>query len=266
MIGFATGELRGRVRRGLDAVVAVRGARPVTRFAPGAELPSGSVAVLSPHLDDAAFSLGATISAAAAAGAQVEVVTVFAGDPDAADPAGPWDAASGFETAGEATRGRREEDARACELMGATPVWLPFRDHSYPPVASEDDVWAAIAEAIRDAGTVLAPGAPLHHEDHLWLTRGLLERGLAEDKRLGLYVEQPYAIWTDQPMEMPAEVQALLPAPPRWSAPPAGIAHRRRKARASEAYRSQLPGLLPKLPYELAKHEARHGGEAVAWL
>jgi LmbE family N-acetylglucosaminyl deacetylase len=266
VLDFATGELRGAVRRGLDAVAGLRGARTVRPLSPGSPPIGGRAAVLSPHLDDAALSLGATISAASAAGAEVRVITVLAGDPGAADPAGPWDSASGFATAGEAARARREEDRRACELMGASPVWLHFRDHQYPAVAGEDEVWTAIGEAVGGAETVLVPGAPLHHEDHLWLTRGLLERGLAEGSRLGLYLEQPYAIWAGDVAGPPAGVEALLGGPLRWSAASVGLSHRWRKARASQAYRSQLPGLLPNLVYELAKYEARRGGEGVAWV
>ncbi|MDP9436492.1 MAG: PIG-L family deacetylase, partial [Actinomycetota bacterium] len=42
----------------------------------------GRVAVVSPHLDDAVFSLGASIRGAVRRGTRVEVLTVLAGLPD----------------------------------------------------------------------------------------------------------------------------------------------------------------------------------------
>jgi len=87
----------------------------------------GRVVVVSPHLDDAVLSLGATIARAARAGAQVHALTVFAyGDEDL--PVAPWDAECGFRSAGHARSVRREEDARGCALVGAIPDWLPFYD------------------------------------------------------------------------------------------------------------------------------------------
>src|SRR5918911_4349005 len=72
-------------------------------------LPSGAiigrsrnqtVAVLSPHLDDAVFSLGAFLHGEAGRGADLRVVTVLANDPAAEGQAGSWDAQSGFASAG----------------------------------------------------------------------------------------------------------------------------------------------------------------------
>ena len=42
--------------------------------------------------------------------------------------AGGWDRRGGFATEGESARARREEDRRACAVLGATPVWLPVRE------------------------------------------------------------------------------------------------------------------------------------------
>src|SRR6476620_7604766 len=88
----------------------------------------GRVVVVSVHLDDAVFSVGAALARAARRGADVTVLTVLANDPADESPAREWDAQAGFATAAEAARARREEDSRACELVGATPVWLPFGD------------------------------------------------------------------------------------------------------------------------------------------
>src|SRR5262245_42184425 len=87
-------------------------------------LPGDTVTVLSPHLDDAALSLGATLARATASGANVSVVTPFAGPTTSEAPAGWWDRACGFKTEGEAARRRRDEDMAACSIIGARPVWL----------------------------------------------------------------------------------------------------------------------------------------------
>jgi LmbE family N-acetylglucosaminyl deacetylase len=54
--------------------------------------PPGDVAVVSPHLDDAALSLGAAIAALTRSGRTVRVVTPFAGDPSSDAPANGWEA------------------------------------------------------------------------------------------------------------------------------------------------------------------------------
>ena len=125
---------------------------------------TGHVAVLSPHLDDGVYSLGAAIGKSVRAGAVVSLITVFAGDPNSRDPASPWDRRSGFQLAGEAAQARRAEDRRACALLGATPVWLPFDDHSGRRVG-DDELWSSLQHAAGEAETILVPGFPLHHED-----------------------------------------------------------------------------------------------------
>lgn len=229
---------------------------------------AGPVAVLSPHLDDAVLSLGAAIAGAAAAGASVRVVTVLAGDPASARPAGPWDRAAGFRTAGEAARARREEDRRACEIVGAEPVWLPFGDVEYGRGAGDDEIWDAVARATSGARLLLVPGSPLVHPDHRWLATLALKRVAGP---LGLYAEQPYTMSRRRRggPRLPESLAALLPGPPpSWSPLPAGRPERRAKRRALRAYRSQLPLLSrrPFLVWRIAHDEARRGGESVAWV
>jgi LmbE family N-acetylglucosaminyl deacetylase len=87
--------------------------------------------VLSPHLDDAIFSLGAGIACAARGGADITVLTVLAGNPESDAPPGNWDRVAGFGTEGEASRARAEEDRQACALLGATRCHLPHSDRQY---------------------------------------------------------------------------------------------------------------------------------------
>ena len=86
------------------------------------------VVVVSPHLDDAA--LGCSYLLAAHPGAHV--VTVYAGRPtEYPSPMGHWDALCGFVEGDEVHVARRAEDAAAMEVLGATPIWLDFVEHSY---------------------------------------------------------------------------------------------------------------------------------------
>ncbi|MGZ4358262.1 MAG: PIG-L deacetylase family protein [Gaiellaceae bacterium] len=154
-------------------------------------LGNDGLVVLSPHLDDAALSVGATIARASREGRRVKVVTVLAGDPATDAPAGEWDRRCGFSSAGEAVRARRAEDEAACEILGAEPIWLPYGDEQHGRGAGDDEVWQGLAPIVADAHVVLVPGYPLEHADHAWLTVLVLERfSLAP---VALYVEQPYA-------------------------------------------------------------------------
>lgn len=228
---------------------------------------AGTVAVLSPHLDDAVLSVGAAVAAAARAGDAVAIVTVLAGDPSSGAPAGEWDAACGFATASDAARARRAEDREACRTLGAEAVWLPFPDRQYGR-SPDDEVWPAVEAAIAGAATVLVPGFPLLQPDHRWLAELVAARGVSA--RIGLYVEQPYAIGEGIP-RVPAPLAARLGDGWSWTPLPAEGRDVRRKRRAIGAYRSQLrymAGRWPAevVPWRVARYERRHGGEAVAWV
>jgi LmbE family N-acetylglucosaminyl deacetylase len=218
---------------------------------------TGRVVVVSPHLDDAAFSLGAAVAQAARAGADVTVLTVFAGDPESDAPAEWWDRKAGFATLGEAARARREEDRRACEAVGARHEWLPFDDATYEEHHDGDRVWEAVAAAVDGAETVLVPGFPLVHVDHAWLHALLRRRRLPGTARFGLYVEQPYR-WRKRKEPLPAGLD--------WRHLRGSFVDRRAKRRAFEAYASQVPlfGIQPRR--RIALYETLQGGEAVAWL
>jgi LmbE family N-acetylglucosaminyl deacetylase len=219
------------------------------------------VVVVSPHLDDAILSLGAAISHASRHGAQVTIATVFAGDPDSDEPAGEWDRRAGFATAGEAARARREEDARACALVGATPVWLPFGDLQYAD-GGGDAIVASVAAAA-GGEPLLLPGFPLIHDDHRRIRR-LLDEPLAR-QIAGVYTEQPYAAaWTGAPFAGPTPAPGLTPEPEAWRPLRAGLRDRRRKLAAVAAYASQLP-LLGPVSRATLRYELRVGGETAAW-
>lgn len=233
------------------------------------ELNRGRIVVVSPHLDDAIMSLGATIASAVRAGAAVEVLTVFGYGPVSSTPAGQWDAKSGFSSESEACHARRDEDLRACQLLGATPRWLDFGAEPYERRGTPDEIVSAVTAAVAGADCVLIPGFPLAHRDHAELTQLLLRADLA--CRVGLYAEQPYLFWERKKMrpEMrAAAIEDLLNGTIEWTRQRTGRADRRLKLQAVRAYRSQLYqlGLARIGLFHMLWHESSQGGELIAWL
>jgi LmbE family N-acetylglucosaminyl deacetylase len=212
---------------------------------------AGPLVVISPHLDDAIFSLGAAIARTARSGASVTVLTVLAGDPESTRPAGPWDAHAGFRTAGEAARVRREEDRRACAIVGSRPAWLPFSDGQYERGADDETIAGAVLSAVGATRTVLFPGFPLEHKDHAWLSKLMLPK--LDRERVLLYAEQPYAANAE-----------------RWGGPASSVPlaatlpDRLKKVKACRAYSSQITLLGRATMARMLGFEATHAGELIA--
>jgi LmbE family N-acetylglucosaminyl deacetylase len=232
-------------------------------------LPSGLV-IVSPHLDDAVLSLGASIARASRAARQIGVLTVFAGAPDSTVPAGGWDRRGGFSTEGEAATARRLEDREACSIVGAEPTWLPFPDADYAQTRDAEAVWSAVAGVVEGAEAALIPGFPLTNADHGWLARTLLQRRLPCG-RIGLYAEQPYRYAERKRSRRPGAPDFLRHSESHWLRPAAGVRDRGAKRRAILAYRSQMPLLglsrdgWRKLD-RMLRHEALRRGERLMWL
>src|SRR5437763_1975889 len=87
----------------------------------------GTLAVISPHLDDGVFACGEALAAHPGS----VVVTVFAGMPADPSQSTDWDARCGFASAGEAVAARRAEDRTSLARLGARPHWLEFGDSQY---------------------------------------------------------------------------------------------------------------------------------------
>ena len=221
-------------------------------------------AIVSPHLDDAVFSLGATIARASRLGAHVTIVTVFGGAPGLEADAGWWDRRAGFPSAEDAYAARRDEDRRACALLGADPVWLPFSDSQYGPEPDPKLVRRAVVEAATGCDCLLLPGFPLQNPEHAWVTKVLLTR--PPEVRLGLYAEQPYAWRAGRSPDVADPLRTLLSRPVTWRRIQTDTAARRRKRRAAGAYESQLRLLGVAPVWRMTLYEARHGGEALAWI
>ena len=223
---------------------------------------AGRVVVVSPHLDDGVLSLGAAIASWARRGAPVELLTVFACDPASEAETRGWDARAGFRTEGDAARARREEDERACAILGATPVWLPFGSVDYERHGDEEAVRAAVASAVDGADAVLLPGSPLSHPDHAWLAGVLV--GSVSFRRLGFYAEQPYMRRGGSEPEADAWLEDALGGTLRFEPVPASSRDRLAKWRAIRTYRSQLPVLGMRRSLRRGPHSVLWG-EMVAW-
>ncbi|MBS0419159.1 MAG: PIG-L family deacetylase [Proteobacteria bacterium] len=232
----------------------------------------GRLVVVSPHLDDAVLSLGATLAHAVESGSDVQILTVFACAPDSNAPTDEWDRKSGFATEGEAAQQRRREDETACAILGVAPRWFDFGAEPYERHGSMQEVVTAVASATADADIVLMPGFPLAHADHAALTNGLLSHGLS-CRRVGLYAEQPYSF--DRSATPNGSVPDMPAARIRsgtltWQRACAAHRHRQLKLRAVKQYVSQLPQLgLRQLGHlrlrRMLWQEARLGGETIAW-
>ncbi len=235
----------------------------------------GRVVVISPHLDDAVFSLGASIHGAASRRAVVDVLTVLAGDPASMTAADDSNRRAGFATAGEAARLRREEDRRACEAVGARPVWLDLSDDANEP-SSDVELRERLAQALDGYDAILLPGFPLAHAQHLLVSRLTLEV-VKPGMPLGLYVEQPYASWaalarSSRPGtgagrdEGPRTLRLAVGPAPRWSHHLGRPADWVAKTRGMTAYASQLRVLRKGPRVRILAYEALHRGEGVMWL
>ena len=163
------------------------------------------VLAVSPHLDDAVFSAGASLARLVDAGHEVTVVTCFTAS--VPDP-------TGFALACQTDKGlapdvdymalRRAEDTAATAVLGARPVHLPLREaphrgYDSPPAlfagARPDDVvWQDVLEALRpyDADLWLGPQGLGSHVDHLQVVRAVAAIG------------RPTLWWRDAPYALRA--------------------------------------------------------------
>jgi LmbE family N-acetylglucosaminyl deacetylase len=170
------------------------------------------VVIFSPHLDDAALSLGGLIGREVAAGRKVEVVSCFTAGPPLESIAPERRVFGDYSM-------RRAEDERALAVLGATHRWLDlheriWRDPPLPrtrstfpthvfrtPARMEDfaalvSIRAAIGAALDSgAGVVYAPLGIGHHVDHVEVAlaalREVLARGAFDRVR---FYEDAYAL------------------------------------------------------------------------
>ena len=228
---------------------------------------------LSPHLDDAAFSLGGALARMARDGWEVVVATVFT----ATVPA-----PTGFALACQLDKGlppdadymaiRRTEDEAACAALGARALHLPLREaphrgyHSatalfQPPHgddAAEHDIRDAVAPLLRDLAPdlLLLPQAIGGHVDHVMLVRAL--RAMAPSGPVLWWRDFPYTPRADSPRRPFEDALAGFPEVALPTDPDA-------KHAACAAYATQL-GYQFGGAEGLARALAATGGQEVARL
>ncbi len=243
--------------------------------APAGDAPTGNPPValaLSPHLDDAVFSAGGTLARLAREGWRVVVATVFtASVPEPTGFALACQLDKGLDAGLDYMALRRAEDAAACRLIGAEPVWLPFPEaphRGYGSAAAlfagsraDDAIAEAVAPALRrlfDAWSptlVLAPQAVGGHVDHLAVVRAL--RASEPAAPVLWWRDYPYAIRPERCAEPLAELFEGLD----MLRCPLGEAARAAKGGAALAYASQL-GFQFGGPEALRARLAEQGFEA----
>ncbi|MEU1589568.1 PIG-L family deacetylase [Micromonospora sp. NPDC005710] len=204
----------------------------------------GVAVAVSPHLDDAVFSVGGTLAALASAGWTVRVVTCFtASVPDLSPFALACQLDKGITADVDYMALRRAEDEAACAVLGVQPVHLPLpeaphRGYADPAalfagVRSDDRAAAALVPALRahlaDADVILAPQALGDHADHR-----IVCETVAALRPDGLW-------WRDVPYV------SRQPSASPWRGVPDGVEagadisdHLTRKVTAAASYHSQL--------------------------
>lgn len=167
-------------------------------------MPPGRIVILSPHFDDAVFSLGGLI---ATRPRDVTVVTVFAGVPE--KPVQRiWDRACGFRDSTEAVEKRKQEDREALTSLGVAEDeirYFGYLDAQYRKDTRTSELLLQ-KQIIESAGEVIASLqgelqilVPLLglHKDHRLVRDALKEwYEQAADSRVSLYCYQdmPYTV------------------------------------------------------------------------
>lgn len=198
---------------------------------------------LSPHLDDVAFSCGATLARLAASGWHCVLATAFTRSvPEPTGFALACQTDKGLAPDVDYMRLRRVEDAEFAHIVRVQDVrWLdlaeaPHRGYRsaaelFGQPSEHDDVLPTLSKRLQALCDELKPQllfAPLAlglHVDHLQLRRAVLKLG--RDAAVAWYRDLPYAMRT----EVPAPAESLaLPTGPQL----------RVKLDGCAAYRSQI--------------------------
>lgn len=190
--------------------------------------------VISPHLDDAVFSVGQILAANPGA----TVATVFAGTPGGGVT--PYDESAGFTDSAGAVAARRREDIAALDILGAHPEHGPFLDGQYEPHRTRAEIVDWIRSHTSGHDIVLIP-VGVHHPDHLDASaaaKATIEPG----QQIWLYEELPYRVfWPDVTYRAIPSWADLQDLP--------SVSDVELKTAAVEAYASQLNPLLRRCLY-----------------
>lgn len=186
--------------------------------------------VISPHLDDAALSLGQTL----AGQPDATVLTVLAGVPADDGRLTPYDELCGFTSSAEAVRTRLDENERACAVLDVDHIDGPWLDDQYrePFPGLVLDRW--LITRLTGFDTVLIP-VGIGHPDHIRVAAVAL--AATTGIRTGVYLESPW--YVRHPRDSVHTLDAIAA---RWPLTPAElpVGSRDTKREAVECYASQL--------------------------
>lgn len=171
----------------------------------------GTVLVVSPHLDDAALSVGGVIASLVAEGTRVVVGVLFDGQPagELSPAAREFHAQCGH--GDDAMAHRAVEDRDAMRVLGADrlqaslpealyrrtaggEVLYPCRDAIFGPVSQEDCAVERVADVLRHwvhstgCAAVLAPAGIGGHVDHVLVSSAARDLSV----QVALYEDMPY--------------------------------------------------------------------------
>jgi LmbE family N-acetylglucosaminyl deacetylase len=230
------------------------------------------ITVLSPHRDDAGFSLGLALSAWSAASVELRVLNFFTQS--------AYSPHSSAETVGGVSAIREEEDQRALafihpriEVISLDLLDAPLRLHIpfsqiTQPESAEKISLAELEQLSRNikqhcAGSLLvAPLSLGNHVDHVAVHYAAIQSCLPE--RLAFYEDLPYATWTS-PEDLQSRIAFVgdktgIPLEPLVVQMPDGVT---RKRQIASFYRSQITA---EEAHAIAQFSQSYGSGERLWL
>jgi LmbE family N-acetylglucosaminyl deacetylase len=230
----------------------------------GAE--AGTVAIVSPHLDDAVLGCWAEL----ARSSHAVVINICSGIPEAGRDVAYWDRVTGGTDSVDHMRLRLAEDQEAIDSAGAERVNLDFLDKHYrdgKPLDPEE-LTDRIREALPADALVLATAGIGEHVDHLAVRDATLQ--LAGDFEVRLYADVPYCVrygwpgWvlgTGPDPHLDVEMTwapALKPLGEGWRREAVRLtdSEQEGKLKAMRLYATQYPGLTGGAAVDYLAHPA----------
>jgi LmbE family N-acetylglucosaminyl deacetylase len=194
---------------------------------------------LSPHLDDAVYSCGGLIHQQGQQGMQVEIWTVFAGHFEAGSLS-PFAKAihERWGTGEQSVNARREEDARACALLGAAPVHFHFQDVIYrsnplsgqAEIINNEDLFRAClpsdAQLQQQIAAALEDELSWQKDVQVCIPLGLgkhIDHTLVRKAAEALHMSLPLAYYADFPYVLDDEIEGTLPGQRTFVLSPSNI-------------------------------------------
>ena len=156
---------------------------------------TGTLVVVSPHLDDAVLSCAGLLAARPGA----RVVTTYTAGPPSWAGLTDWDRSCGFRPGDDVMAVRKREDLAALAVLAAAPVWLDVVEGQYAEGADLGEVARRLGrgiEALDPEPSVVAVPLGVGHPDHVRVSDAMLalhEQGVLRGASWLVYGDLPYA-------------------------------------------------------------------------